>query len=295
MKRKKISALLLCAALLAAMVTTAFADIGPKPSVRVDFVGSSGEPCYGTLLSKEKSTGPASAYEDRSDEIKTMYQDNRDMECDSAAAELWEAFQHYEDPDGFYFLQQWWTCTDGNQLAWTYYPPQTFKLLLYYPDTGEYRVSPVCERKQFHSLYEVDLSKEELSLTPQYPAGRELATLLVRMVLTLALELLVAIPFGYRAPEQIKLLAVVNGITQLALNVSINLIDRFSGFYALILGYILLELLVFGAEAYAYVRLMPRYSSAQAEKGHPVLYALCANLVSFGAGLWLSLHFPNLF
>ena len=295
MKRNRFSILLVCVALLFTLVTTAFADAGPKPSVRVNFTGGSGERCYATLLSKARTTGPHRAYPNGTSS-KSMWQDDQSVEEDPDAEKIWNAFQNYEDPDGFYFLQQWWTCADGEQLAWTYYPPETFKLLLYFPETGAYRVSPACERIMFHSLYEVDLSGDgELALVPQYLAGRELAALLVRMVLTIALELAVALAFGYREWGQMKLLAVVNVITQLALNVSILLIDRFSGLYAFLLGYVLLELLVFAVEAYAYVRLMPRYSSAQAKRGHPVLYALCANVFSFGAGLWLSIRFPGFF
>lgn len=296
MKRNRFSVLLVCTVLLFTMVTTAFADAGPKPSVRVNFTGGSGERCYATLLSQVRSTGPHRAYQSGISG-KSMWQDGRSVEEEPGAEEIWNGFQNYEDSDGFYFLQQWWTCADGEQLAWTYHPPDTFKLLLYYPETGAYRVSPICERTGFHSLFEVDMSGEgELKLVPQYLVGQELTALLARMILTIALELLVAfLLFGYRERGQMKLLVVVNVITQLALNVSITLIDRFGGFYAFLLGYVLLEVLVFAAEAYTYARLMPRYSSAQAKQGHPVLYALCANVCSFGAGLWLSIRLPGLF
>lgn len=296
MKHKRFSTLLVYTALMLTLVTTAFADVGPKPSVRVDFTGGPGKLCYATLLSKEESTGPAHVYGHGWD-TKNMRQDGRDVEGDPGAEQIWNAFQNYEDSDGFYFLQEWWTCGEGKQLAWTYLPPDTFKLLLYYPETGEYRVSPVCERIVFHSLYTADLNGEgELKLVPQYPVGQELAALLVRMALTIALELLVAfLFFGYRELSQVKLLAVVNVITQLLLNVAITLIDQLSGAYAFLLGYFLLEVLVFAVEAFAYIRLMPKYSSAKAKRGHPVLYALCANLASFAFGLWLSSCFPGIF
>lgn len=61
--KRKIFALLLCFALVMAMPITAHADMGPKPSVRIEFTDIEGENYYGTLLSKSKSTGPASAWD----------------------------------------------------------------------------------------------------------------------------------------------------------------------------------------------------------------------------------------
>ena len=46
---------------------TVNADMGPKASVRIQFEHMGDELCYGTLLSKEKSTGPASAWDGRTE------------------------------------------------------------------------------------------------------------------------------------------------------------------------------------------------------------------------------------
>ena len=47
---------------------TVNADMGPKASVRIQFEHMEDELCYGTLLSKEKSTGPASAWDGKNGE-----------------------------------------------------------------------------------------------------------------------------------------------------------------------------------------------------------------------------------
>lgn len=62
---RKIILILLCIIAMTVMFpSTASADIGPKPSVVVDFIGLEGETYYATLLSSVKSTGPYSALSD---------------------------------------------------------------------------------------------------------------------------------------------------------------------------------------------------------------------------------------
>ena len=53
----------LCLLLALALPLPARADTGPKPSVKIEFTGSAGQPYYATLLSRESSTGPQSAYD----------------------------------------------------------------------------------------------------------------------------------------------------------------------------------------------------------------------------------------
>ena len=67
--------------------------------------------------------------------------------------EIWQAFVDYQDPDGFYFLQEIWDCSEAGLLDWTYYPPGTFKILLYFPDSGQFWTSPVYERYAFDSYF----------------------------------------------------------------------------------------------------------------------------------------------
>ena len=60
---KKLIQIFLIAILICTMPLTAYADMGPKPSVHVDFINAPDEPFYGTLLSQHDSTGPASAWD----------------------------------------------------------------------------------------------------------------------------------------------------------------------------------------------------------------------------------------
>ena len=122
--KRKLFAFLMSIILVMSFPFTASADIGPKPSVRIQFTGIEGETYYGTLLSERKSTGPATAWDG--------YEEYRDWKPENEKL-IWEKFIAYEDADGYYFLQEWWDCSETNQLNWTYYPPNPFKILLYFP------------------------------------------------------------------------------------------------------------------------------------------------------------------
>lgn len=303
---KKLLRVFLCATLLCSLLlTSAYADTGPKPSVRVSFTGLEDRLCYATLLSQTPSTGPASVWD--GDPTHAYHNGNEEWaDLDEAT---WRSFVDYEDGDGYYFLQWGWQVSDTNELAWTYYPPNRFKVLLYFPESGEFICSDVLERYAFHSYFDAtvnavdmtlsedhesaDAAQKELDVVKRQQHLREFLCLAGRILLTLAIELLLAVAFGFR--RQLLLIGAVNVSTQLALNAALFLFfllpHRYVGF---IFYYLLLELAVFAVEAVLFCRLLRR--STNKPRSFIVLYALCANVLSFGAGLILSVTLlPGLF
>ncbi len=109
-----------------------FADIGPKPSVVINFENMPDEPYYVTLLSEKESTGPYSAALTEKD----MKYDENYTDYD-----IYLKFLEYEDEDGYYFLQYFDECTDTNSYTWGYYPPDKFKVLIYFPTSDTFMVS----------------------------------------------------------------------------------------------------------------------------------------------------------
>ena len=288
MLRKMIS-LLICMILIISLPVTAKADIGPKPSVRIQFTGIEGETYYGTLLSERRSTGPSSAWDG--------YEDYPDWKPENEKV-IWEKFLGYEDVDGYYFLQEWWDCSESNQLNWTYYPPNPFKILLYFPETDTFYVSDVYEQYAFDSYFTVDLS--EYSTSPitarqSYDYTWEVISLVARIVLTIALELAIALFFGYQEKKALAFLTIVNVITQVTLNVALNIINYVSGSMGFTFALICMEIVVFAIEAIAYKSLLQRFSTAEQEKRRGVSYALIANTASFATGLWLAHLIPGIF
>lgn len=303
---------------------TAKADLGPKPSVRILFENMGDEPCYGTLLSDRSSCGPAHAWD--GDENHAWYKEN-DCEWAAFEYEVWKAFVEYEDPDGYYFLQEGWSVSSSKQIAWTYYPPSPFKILLYYPETGTFVSSGIYERYAFDTYYTVDMSgvqigsvayNEELSTderrkpldieyneesdiderieaSPSYNYREEVISLIARIVITIIIEMVVALLFGFRKKKPLLLLVGVNAATQIILNVLLNVINYNSGQWAFVFFYILFELLVFGLEAILYCVWMKRLSGKKRPGWFYVLYAFVANGVSFAAGLLIANWLPGIF
>lgn len=277
------------------------ADMGPKPSVYITFENKNGEPCYATLFSESKSLGPTSAWDGT--DSTAIYQENG---FDSGMTyDIWKAFIDYQnvDPDGFYFQQVGWRIDKTQKLSWTYYPPNKFKIVLYYPETNTYRVSEICERYAFSSYFVVNLEPEHsyplsavrpdsenywlLKIDQNYDYSAEIISFFARVVLTLVCEILLALVFGYSEKKQLTLITLTNVVTQMVLNIALSVITYRSGFIVFLLNLILFELVVFVIEALIYYFQLPKFSEKMLNKKMLVLYALLANLSSAFIGYFL--------
>ena len=282
------------------------ADMGPKASVHIQFENMSDEVCYGTLLSKEESTGPASVWSGWEDDarVKEKYPFSYYFKRD-----IWEAFVNYEDPDGYYFLQEGWTVSETKEIAWMYYPPSSFKILLYYPETNTFVSSGIYERYAFDTYYTVDMqgiqmnsvdyndnlsTDERIEAYRSYDYRQEMLTLSIRIILTILIEMVVAICFGFRTKKQLLVLTLVNILTQVLLNVALNMIEYNAGPMAVKLFYVLLEAVVFGIEAVFYCTVLKKIS-VKKNNGFYILYSFVANMISFVAGLFLYSILPGIF
>lgn len=266
---------------------TAYADTGPKPSIHITFENMREDVCYGTLLSKSDSTGPASAWDGNPDHIRSS-----DLDID-----IWQAFVDYEDADGYFFLQRGWLCSEKKELNWAYYPPSSFKILLYYPESGTYTVSDIYERYAFDSYFRVVMDGLEISCVDDsaYDFTWEAVSFVCRVVITIGLEIATAWLFGLRKKKLIAAVFAVNFATQVGLNVLLNIINYYRGAYMFILCYILLEILVFILEAAAYVFLFRKNGDPQISITRTVSYALAANIVSFFGGMMIATLVPGIF
>ncbi|MGN1052578.1 MAG: hypothetical protein ACI4SH_04220, partial [Candidatus Scatosoma sp.] len=211
--------------------------------------------CYGTLLSLSPSTGPACAW-NGTEENKYVPQ--------GVPEEIWRAFVDYVDTDGYYFLQEVWRVDGTKTLNWTYYPPQNFKILLFYPENGAFVCGEKCERYAFHSYFSVDVSPSVLVATASgapifveknYNYAGEFFSLLFRVLVTVSAETAIALLFGFKKKRSFLILAGVNLCTQLLLNGFLNAVAYASGTAEIFFPYLLAELSVFAAEATAYVFL----------------------------------------
>lgn len=271
---------------------TVQADMGPKPSIVIDFSGLDGKTYYATLLSSEKSTGPFSALNDNNHKYVHYQEGDKDYDIFLKFAE----YSEYQDADGFYFLQYFTDCSQTNQFSWTYYPPQVFKILLYFPETDSFIISDdYYERYAFDSYFTVEVSGTSISTEKSYNYSTETLSLIVRIVLTIIAELGIALLFGFREIKQIRFIIIVNVITQVALNLILNLINYRSGELAFIVFYFILEVVVFAMEAVLYNWYLKTNSQKKVSGWKPGIYALTANTVSYALGFGLAYWIPSIF
>ena len=297
---KRIIAVMLLVILPIVCFTTARADSGPKPSVNVSFQGLPDELCYGTLLSVTESTGPAKIWDGTAEDAR--HNGNERFKSLSYGYEIWKAFVDYADKDGYYFLQQIWQVNETNELSWGYYPPNTFKVLLYFPESGTFFVSDSCERYAFDSYFTVDLSGDRheagnhyIEIKRSYNYGQEMFSLAARIILTIGIELVIAWLFGYRSRNHWILLVSVNAVTQIILNVLLNVINYRSGHQMFLTYYFVFELIVIIIEASVYRCFLCKDGLPQHRKGKATVYALVANVASFVGGVCLAKWIPGIF
>ena len=291
--KKRLFAIFTClAVVLALMPVPVSADMGPKAATWVYFDGLQEEIYYVTLLSREESTGPYSVSDEPIDEESYLLADEHNPTLGKRA---WEAFRNYRDKDGFYFIEYFQRIGEEQAFDWSYYPPDEFKILLYFPEYDAFAVSGIEKRYAFHSDYTVDGSEldfssaQELSVTAQksYSYTGEILSLLLRIVLTIGVEILIALPFGLRRKNLLLFITLINVITQVILNVLLNLSIYFGGGWLLGIQYFVLEWIVFAVEAAAYLLYFSRAKGVSVKQWIAPVYALTANAASFALGMLL--------
>lgn len=294
--RSILTALLLLLPLTAMPVS---ADVGPKPSVVVALEGLEGRTCWGTLLSQQEGTGPYGRfYEEEAAE---------DPEEDRALRALLPLERM--DLEGFHLLNFVKDCSDG-EFSWTYYPPHTYKIALWFPEEDALAVSGVYHRYAFDSYYRLDLSGVELMpggiveleaarLQRDYPYGASLLALAGRVALTLGAELLLALAFGLRTRQALKWVAVVNLATQLGLNLALELFTYCNGALEGMMAILALPVYLAAEAVVTLVELRIYRRKLLGERGASgrriTAYTWTANLCSLLAGVLLSFRLPALF
>ncbi|WP_426348577.1 hypothetical protein ACPWSR_12575 [Alloiococcus sp. CFN-8] len=279
-----------------------FADIGPKPSVVIEFHGLEKEEYYVTLLSESTTTGPWSVGEDYNEYMG-----------DEA---VFQKFSQYEDADGYHFLGYMENCSEDDIFEWTYFPPSPFKVLIYFPEYDSFLMDEnVFERYAFDSYFTAEVTGIEniavsrdaeavtINIMESYDFSLELVSFSARVLITVALEILIALIFMYRDKKALVIITLTNVLTQVILNIFLNVINNVLinsvnyeiSQYALIAAYVLIEAVIFVIEAVIYSKFVGRENVLTKVKHHPFWYSAVANTASFLLGLWISNIVPGIF
>ena len=281
---KRILGVLLALFMVLAAAVPAFADMGPKPSVTVDFNGMEGRDYAVTLIfPAEECAGPWG------------HESWRDYKPGDGPQEYWKALADYADADGWQFWGWWQVCTTSQQFIWDYWAPGRFKILIWQADTDSYLVSPVMERYAYASYFDVTVDEAgQFAIRRSYDYTGELAGLVCRVLLTVLVELGFVWLIGWRTRAELRVVLWVNVLTQLALNGILNIVSYYQGvLFALWFVFFWLELAVFAAEALLYRWKLPAVTR-KGKKRHVWLVSLGANGASVLLGWQLAEIFPSL-
>lgn len=250
------------------------ADFGPKKSLTITFNNYS-DSMYVTLLSDFEYYGPHMSIDENStDEEIAHYKEYHARELSD---EIFMAFLNY---DGGTYHLAFDIVKIKDTYHYGYYPPSNFKVLIYDSSNDSFMISEVYNLYAFSSYYTVDLNQEGVILVNSYNYVREVVSLIVRILITLILEILVALIFKIKGKRNYTIIIITNLVTQILLNVGLNLITYFNSFF--IFEFLLLlfaESIVFVIEFLIYMFTFKDTSNAKA-----ILYALAANVLSAVTG-----------
>lgn len=280
--------------LMAALGIYAFADFGPKPSVVVEFENAGDREYYVTLVAKEDKLG------------SPYYRVTAEDQPETDDIAIWNRLVAYEDPDGMVFAGNVQKFTGDGAYVWGYYPPSEFRVLIYFPDTDSFvESSEILEQYAFDSYYRADFDEisvgggDAVATIPvirRYNLMWQITAFLLRLAVTVVIESLLAVCFGFAGKRQLWLIFGVNCATQLAMNL-LMLTQGAVGIFAIyVIQYALAELAVILVEGLVYYLALPKLADPYyAEGKHPIVYAVVGNLASFILGYCLSNWFPMMF
>lgn len=195
-------------------------------------------------------------------------------------------------PDGWYLLDisESYIDTNNIELGSGYYWPSEFILVIYDLQNDIAYLSSVTTTYAFNSYFKCDfknLNNTTFELERSYNYYEEIAKLIVRILLTLAVEILLALAFKFSKKSYIVIL-ITNVVTQIGLNVLLNLFSFKNGIQLFMIPfYILIELCIVFIEALIYKFNCKRGKNH--DNNFVVTYTIIANILSFSLGmlLWL--------
>ena len=242
-------------------------------STKIDIEGIEGT-CYGTLLSRRAVSGKLSA---------------RDPFNQPVPEKVKEFFLNFKDEDSYFFLN-YLQDVSGGLLDWRNYPPEEFKVLLYFPDSDTYYVTEKETRYSLTSPFLLKLEDESLRISRNYDYLALILRIIFRTAVPLLMAVLISIFIGRPVAGQWKNILLINLIPLLILNIIIAIYSFKVGFSrAEYLGIIWLYFVPL-------VPLIGYYYSRKAKSvGSPYFCAFLGCVLAYAVGFVLIDSFPALF
>lgn len=287
-KRSIIISILLVLIVINFSPIISFADVGPKPSLEIIVKGMDNDNYWLDLLV--------------TDESKHSWLDITDEEKETV-----KKLADYKDDEGFHPALLVGTGVPlsgelkGEKISTNTYShkfsylgtPDTFKIAILTED-NTLIISDVIHTKYYDSVVKYDL-KDNLPLGQEvilsageaneiFPIVNTSIGFLTRLILTLLIEIGIAILFGFTIKNSGKILITTNLITQILLNIAILFVTLHFGMFFGLLIFILMEIIIVILETTIYSKYLTERSM-----GRRIAYGIFANIISFGAGFAISL------
>ncbi len=283
---RKICLALALMLLLMSVPVPVMADMGPKPSVQLKIKSFDNETQYAVTMLSYSSYGSGS--------VSSITKENCTW-YDQIDDEIMKAYIDYKDVDGFYYFGNHSVKTGDSEYNWNYWPPNKFKVLIYFPEEKIFAVSEICEQYALDNYFNVEIKFDDVEGTysvrvnADYHLVRPIIMFLLRVAATFVVEMFIAALFLYSEKYHIKVIVITNIITQILLNLYLSYVAYTEGVgWEFTLVYLILEFWIFIIEGVIY-----KISFAVCEKRSDYktkfvfLYAFIANLVSFLAGVFM--------
>lgn len=160
--------------------------------------------------------------------------------------------------------------------------PDLFKIIVV-TQSNQIVVSDVIERKAFQSTVYFDFKSGdayEKTLTSSYVSQFSMT-----LISTIIIELLVLLLFGFSVRKNFKTFILVNVFTQVLLTGVVLRSMLLGGTLTALIGYFVFEIVIIGIEMMLFSRFLSEHNKLRRK-----VYALVANLASFGVGLLILLY-----
>ncbi len=172
--------------------------------------------------------------------------------------------------------------------------PDDFVLTILNRANNKYYLTEETKTYAFHSYFKFDMKNytegsiplaNPIKLEAKYEYGKEIGEFFLRLAITLGIELLLALAFKFTKKSFI-IIAITNAVTQVGLNVALNLTAFFNGKNPwLVIFYIFAEFGIVLVESIVFMKTCKRKDSDS--KLPILLYTVAANVLSFGLGMTL--------
>jgi hypothetical protein len=235
------------------------ADMGPKPTIDIEIKGVD-QPYYFDVLIYESNDIEMLTADELADQIEfNYYQDDFPSDI----------LNGYQDEDGYVSRTLYngapGTTRTFDDLEDTYrvgyfVAPEILKVVIILDDDTMF-VSEIVERKLFQSYMTYDLTDVDLSFSQQdvgvvtevIPYQHVSISLLIRVIITVGVELLILFAYGYRQKYSYKIVGFTNLVTQTLLTIFMALgYYAWGSFFGLIGVLFFGEILVFITEMIMY-------------------------------------------